>query len=203
MKKNLLKVTSLLAMSAMMICSMSSCGDKTAEKPAAKAKVAVAKTSELPNYRYVDVDTILSKYNLAKDYNEDMIRRQTNLENTGRQKENSIQNYANSVQKKYQNNTYLTQEDQKNIQAEQQKIANMQSSAQREMEKLQADYTNAASQAQQAINDSIEAFIQEYNKKRGYDAIFFKAATLYIDPALDITDEVIEGLNARYNKMKK
>jgi outer membrane protein len=145
----------------------------------------------------------LSKYNLAKDYNEDMIRRQTNLENTGRQKENSIQNYANSVQKKYQNNTYLTQEDQKNIQAEQQKIANMQSSAQREMEKLQADYTNAASQAQQAINDSIEAFIQEYNKKRGYDAIFFKAATLYIDPALDITDEVIEGLNARYNKMKK
>ena len=53
------------------------------------------------------------------------------------------------------------------------------------------------------MNDSIEAFIKEYNKTRGYDAILFKAATLYINPALDITNEVVEGLNARYNKVKK
>ena len=35
-----------------------------------------------------------------------------------------------------------------------------------------------------------------------YDAIFFKNATLYINPNLDITDEIVEGLNARYNKKK-
>jgi outer membrane protein len=56
---------------------------------------------------------------------------------------------------------------------------------------------------QQAVNDSIKAFIAEYNKTRGYDAILIKNATLYINPALDITDEVVEGLNARYNKVKK
>lgn len=39
--------------------------------------------------------------------------------------------------------------------------------------------------------------------QKGYDAILFKAATLYINPALDITNEVVEGLNARYNKVKK
>lgn len=43
-------------------------------------------------------------------------------------------------------------------------------------------------------------YIEEYNKTRGYDAILMKAATLYISPDLDITDEVLEGLNARYNK---
>ena len=58
-------------------------------------------------------------------------------------------------------------------------------------------------QAQKTVNDSIKAFIEDYNKSRGYDAILFKGATLYINPALDITDEVVEGLNARYNKVKK
>ena len=58
-------------------------------------------------------------------------------------------------------------------------------------------------EAQKTVNDSISSFIKEYNKKYGYDAILLKGATLYIDPRLDITDDVIKGLNARYNKVKK
>jgi outer membrane protein len=58
-------------------------------------------------------------------------------------------------------------------------------------------------EAQKIVNDSIQKFIEVYNAQHGYDAILLKAATLYIDPALDITDEVVEGLNARYNKVKK
>ncbi len=57
--------------------------------------------------------------------------------------------------------------------------------------------------AQQTVNDSIENYIKEYNASKGYDAIFFKAATLYIDPELDITEEIVTGLNERYNKVKK
>ena len=53
------------------------------------------------------------------------------------------------------------------------------------------------------VNDSIMSYIKEYNESHHYDAIFMKAATLYINPDLDITDEIIEGLNARYNKVKK
>jgi len=177
-----------------------SCGnDKKEEKPVAKA--AAAKTAgTLPNYRYVDLDTILSKYNLAKDYNEEMMRMQSNVESEVKRHEGSIQSQANAMQKKMQNNGYLTEESYK---ADQQKLAQMQNNAQRSVGSLQQNMENAAIQAQKTINDSIEAFIKEYNAKRGYDAILFKAATLYINPALDITDEVVEGLNARYNKIKK
>ena len=35
---------------------------------------------------------------------------------------------------------------------------------------------------------------------RGYDAILYKNAGVFFNPALDITAEVIEGLNAAYNK---
>ena len=181
--------------------AISSCGidNKTEKKEAPKAK-SEKTTATLPNYRYVDLDTVLSRYNLAKDYNEEMLRMQNNAESQMKQHENKIKNFAATVQNQMQNNGYMTEDSYK---SDERKMANMQTEAQRSMQNLQGNLAQAAEQAQKTINDSINAFIESYNKTRGYDAIFFKAATLYINPALDITDEVVEGLNARYNKVKK
>lgn len=159
-----------------------------------------ADKGDLPNYRYVDLDTLLSQYNLAKDYNEEMLRMQTSMENEVKSHESKIQNMASSMNKKMQNNGYLSEA---SLKQDQEKITSMQSNAQKRVATLQSNFEKAAMNAQQAVNDSIEAFIKSYNESKGYDAIFFKAATLYIDPRLDITKEVLEGLNARYNKIKK
>ena len=40
-------------------------------------------------------------------------------------------------------------------------------------------------------------------KQKGYDMVLRKSATLYIDPKYDVTQDVIEGLNKRYNKVAK
>ena len=87
------------------------CADKN-EKENAGKKVAVAEKKEavLPNYRYVDGDSVLAAYILAKDYNEEMLRMQTNFDNTARQRENAIQAEMNKMQQKMQNNGYLTEE---------------------------------------------------------------------------------------------
>jgi len=178
-----------------------SCGEKKADKPATAAKTEKSeKKADLPNYRYVDIDTVLSKYNLAKDYNEEMIRMQTNMESQVKRHQNEIQSKANTMQNKMQNNGYLSEA---SYNQDQKELAGMQDKAQRNLASLQNNLENSAMQAQKAVNDSIEAFIKEYNKSRGYDAILFKNATLYINPDLDITDEVVEGLNARYNKVNK
>lgn len=79
----------------------------------------------------------------------------------------------------------------------------MQNEAQRQVSTLENNMQKAMMDAQKTVNDSITKFIEEYNATRGYDAILYKNATLYINPALDITNEVVEGLNARYNKVKK
>ena len=39
------------------------------------------------------------------------------------------------------------------------------------------------------------------SKAKGFDIVLRKSAALYIDPKYDITNEVIEGLNKRYNKV--
>lgn len=166
----------------------------------AAIKAVVSIEVNLPNYRYVDLDSVLSKYNLAKDYNEEMLRMQTNMESAAKRHENKIQNFAATMQNKMQNNGYLSEA---SYRQDEQTINNMQTEAQRNISSLQNNYQNAAMQAQQAVIDSITKFIKDYNKTRGYDAIFQKASTLYINPELDITDEVVEGLNARYNKVAK
>ena len=188
---------------ALSLCvTLVSCGGKNNSKSNSDDKIAdiIAKAdSMLPNYRYVDLDSVLNNYNLAKDYNEEMLRMQSNMQNEVKKHENSLQSLATNMQKKLQNNGYLSEA---SYQADQQQFNNMQNQAQRAVAALQSNFENAALMAQKTVNDSIEAFIRDYNMTKGYDAIFFKAATLYVNPALDITNEVIEGLNARYNKVK-
>ena len=199
MKKNLYTVLGL-ALALTVGVSAVSCGDAKEEKSAPARQEAAADAASLPNYRYVDLDTLLTKYNLAKDYNEEMIRMQENLESETKRHETSIQSLASQIQNKVQNNSYLSQE---SFDTDQQKLASMQSNAQKSVGTMQQKFAEAAAKAQQAVNDSINAFVEEYNKKHGYDAIFNKAAALHFNPSLDITDEIVEGLNARYNKVKK
>ena len=199
MKKNLYTVLGL-ALAFAASAGMASCNGAKDEKTAPVAKVAAADSVALPNYRYVDMDTILTRYILAKDYNEEMIRMQNNLEAEAKKHQTSLQSLASQIQNKVQNNSYLSQE---SFDTDQQKLASMQSNAERSVGMMQQKYAEAAAKAQQAVADSVTAFIETYNKKHGYDAIFNKAAALHFNPALDITDEIVEGLNARYNKVKK
>lgn len=203
--KKIFHTITFAALALTLLCGAASC-NKTEEKAATKttaqtkAKAKDVDPATLPNYRYVDSDSILMKYNLAKDYNEEMLRLQNNYENTARQRQSAIEGLANQYQQKMQNNGYINQtayeNDMKTLQQRQQ-------SAQNELGQMQINMQNQAMEAQKIVQDSIMSFINEYNEQHHYDAIFMKAATVYINPALDITDEIVEGLNARYNKVKK
>lgn len=196
MKKNLLTILSL----AIILVIGSACADKKADQSGSKKPAAAAASNKvLPNYRYVDIDTILAKYNLAKDYSEEMLRIQSNLENEAKRHESSIKSFASSMENKYKNNQYTEQ----TYNADQAHLQQLQNNAASALDKMQRSSADAAIAAEKVVQDSIKSFIDSYNATHHYDAILLKAATLYIDPALDITDEVVEGLNARYNKVKK
>ena len=184
-----------------MVFFLFSCGkEEKKEESIAANKVAEQVSPEgLPNYRYVDLDTLYKKYNLSKDYSEEMLRMQENMESEVKRHESSINSFATNMQNKLQNNGYLTEA---SLNADREQLNNMQANAQKAVATLQTNFQNAALASEQAVSDSVQAFIKEYNAKKGYDAIFIKATTLYINPALDITEEIVEGLNARYNKVK-
>ena len=52
------------------------------------------------------------------------------------------------------------------------------------------------------LRDSINSFLKIYNKDKGYSLILSNTGfdnLLYADPAYNITNEIVEGLNKRYN----
>ena len=110
MKKVIFKITSLLFVCGAMLTTVQ-CSDNVSKEAndSLAGKVATEEAEALPNYRYVDMDSVLRAYNLSKDYSEEMLRMQTNFESTVRQRENSIQNFAGQVQQKIQNNVYLSE----------------------------------------------------------------------------------------------
>ena len=70
---------------------------------------------------------------------------------------------------------------------------------------LTLEFEKEGVQKNQALRDSINKFMIEYNKNKGYDFIITKLGEnlLYANPAYDITNDVIKGLNERYATKKK
>ena len=56
------------------------------------------------------------------------------------------------------------------------------------------------------LRDSINAFLKEYNKTKGYSLIISNTGfdnLLYADSIYNITREIVDGLNARYSSPAK
>ena len=186
--------TKLALFAAVVLMAATSCNEK---KPAEVAKAGGAALENL-KIRYIDEDSIMANYNLAKDINEAMLRRQNQFDAAQKQRGNEISKFGNAMQQKYQNNQYLTEEA---FNADQAKLQKMQADAENYLASLQQSIQNELNQSQIQLLDSIDNFMKDYAKKKGFDMVLRKSATLYIDEKYDVTNEVIEGLNKRYNKV--
>jgi outer membrane protein len=188
--------TKLAVFAAVVLMAATSCNDKqTAEAPKAGGPAL-----ENLKIRYIDEDSIMANYNLAKDINEAMLRRQNQFDAAQTQKGNEINKFGTAMQQKLKTNGYLTEDSYK---ADEAKLQKMQNDAQNYLGNLQQSIQNELTQSQTQLMDSINNFMNEYAKQKGYDMVIRKSATLYIDSKYDVTKEVIDGLNKRYNKVAK
>lgn len=184
---------------------MSACGKDEAKKEdeTKKTSSVSAQTTKgsLPNYRFVDSDTIMLKYNLSIDFNEQMIRLQNNLADAEKRERESLQTRAAALQKKME--AAQSQSDVDALKSEYDQIQKAQGQAEQKLSQMGMDMEKTLAANAQVVMDSLTNFLKDYAEQRGYDAVFVKNCAPYYNPALDVTDEVVEGLNARYNKVKK
>jgi outer membrane protein len=71
---------------------------------------------------------------------------------------------------------------------------------------LQGELQEEEAVMMRQIQSSIQSYISEYNRTRGYSLILSNSGSsvvLYGDPALNITSEVLKGLNEAYVKARK
>lgn len=195
---NKLAISASTLLLSLFALAATSCGGSTSSDPAAgapaQAATADGATSSALNIRYIDSDSLMTHYNLAKDFQEASMRAVSKIESARQAKAGEIQKFAAAIEQKARSNGYLSE-------ADMQKLQKMQQDAENYLANLSRNTENELGQQQLQLNDSIENYVKVYNASKGYDAILFKAAGIYFNPSLDITRDIIDGLNARYNKV--
>ena len=151
---------------------------------------------------YVEIDTLLAKYNFCIDLNEAMVKKSENVRLTLNQKATELDKQKREFQTKYQNNAYLSEQ---RAQQEYNRIVNLEQDLQNLSNKLQQELLSENEKNSLQLRDSINSFLKEYNKTKGYSMIISNTGfdnLLYADSIYNITQEILEGLNARYSAKK-
>ena len=149
---------------------------------------------------YVDVDTLLTSYDFWVSVNEEMINKRENITANLNKEATALQKEMEQFQNKVNNNAFVSQE---RAESEYNRIMKKQADLQAKQERLTNEFAAESSKNDMIISDSIQSFIKAYSKEKGYDIILNSASCLFIDNVMNITQEVVDGLNARYGAAAK
>lgn len=201
MKKSFLSVLTMLAFVATTTIA-TSCSDKNKEEGGNAqsdlkhvpdtAKMNHEGFTPTTNIRYIDIDSIARAYTYAKSEMAKLDQKSYELQQYQNNLGAQVQKKANEVQQKIQNNGYLSQQ---SYEADMQELQTMQNNAERNYAQRAQTLSNEMAEFQETVFKAIENYVIKYNKEKKYDAILLKAAGIYFNPELDITDDIIKGLN--------
>lgn len=192
MKKLSLTVKTLMA--AALVAGATACSKGEATTAATPAPGDSTSCHGL-KIAYVDVDSIMSSYNLAREIAEESQRLMNSYQRQEQAKQQEIQKFGNSIEQKRQNNVYLSEA---SFNADVEKLQKMQNDAARVLGNEQNKIQTKIAEAQAQLQDSVVSAINVYNAGKGYDAILVRESGLYFNPALNVTADIIEVLNTRY-----
>jgi outer membrane protein len=171
-------------------------------KPQAAPVVVSASNATHPegnNFRlaYFNLDSLETHYQYFKDVLDQV-----------KSKENEMNAELNNMEKSYQKKIVEWQKkgssmSQSESQEAQQEYAQMQQNYQTRKQTLQESLLKHNEDLKADIRKKIEDYLKEYNREKGFNYIISYEANSFIylkDSANNITDDLIKGLNAAYNK---
>jgi len=199
--KNTSLILSIISLIAVVVF-----GVLSLNKDGKKAEVAVEGestevTAQKGDIVYIDLDRILMEYDMANDLRSVVETKAQNIQaevtRRGQKLEKEVAAYQEKIQKGLMTRSVAEVQGQK-------------------LQQQEIDFNNYAAQKQQEINeeqvvmmnqlgDAIQTFINKYNEEKQYAMILTNsggAPVITADPALDITEAVLAGLNEEYIKTK-
>lgn len=179
--------------------------------PWAKKSGEVEAQGDLLPIAVINTDSILKHYTqaveaqdqLMSQYEESMVKLDTKAKAFQKEYETFQQDVIN-FQKKVETGAFLSRERAESEQARLQKKEQQLMAKQQELEnlrqKLSNDFMTQQAELTQQLQDSVQAYLRELNSDGRYHLIINDAVLMNKVAGYDITDEVIEALNARYAK---
>ena len=179
---------------ALVLTGFNSC-NQAPTAPASQAEQAQPALSGL-KIAYINVDSLLANYEFWKDLSEQMTQKAENYRLLLAEERNKFEKDVDDFNRKLQNNVYSSAE---RAQSEQNRLAKKQQDLEEKIAKYNNELSLEDSQNMQKVSEKIDKYIREYNKTHGYNLIINKASLLLADDSMDITADILNGLNAEYN----
>ncbi|MEY4903462.1 MAG: hypothetical protein RLZZ292_1277 [Bacteroidota bacterium] len=160
---------------------------------------------------YVNIDTLLEKYNLYQD-------NKKQLEGDSKKAEQGISGKLESFQRRvadFQRKVYETQQraqdiapvELKRLETEfgeqQRKLSEEEASLGKQRDNAAVELDKKLQELQKNLKSKIDTYLEKISAERGYDYVLIKGSTgsvLYGNKALDITNETVLAINAEYAK---
>lgn len=154
------------------------------------------------NIAWVNTDTIWEQYNFVSDVKAELATFETNLQDHYTASVTAFQNEYNAYIKKasaYQ----LSLDEQKKTE---EKLAQKQQALQELDAQLSQQLLDEKTARNMEVHDSIVNFIARFNKDHKYAFILersYGGGLLWADSTMEITNEIVKGLNKEYGDFKK
>jgi outer membrane protein len=201
--KNLSLVFSSLALIGVFVLLGMKLNEKKAPKPTFTIKDSSGKEILLGGkVGFVDIDTLESNYNYFKLKKAEFEVRQKNIDAELEKMASSLQSEYNTLQKQAQAGT-LSQSD---GEAAQQRLMQRQQELELKRQSMGAKFLKDQEAFNKEIHDNLHEYIEKYNVERGYDYILSYSkdgSILYANKDLDLTQDIIKGMNSENKKPKK
>ena len=193
----ILSVISLVAVVVFGVVSLT--GKNAANTPAAEGEATEAATKG--DIVYIDLDRILMEYDMANDLRSVVETKVQNIQAEVTRRGKKLENDVKSFQEKLDKGLMTRS------------VAEVQS---QKLQQQELEFNNYAAQKDQEISeeqmvmmnqlgDAIQTFLTKYNEEKQYAMILTNsggAPVIVADQALNITDDVLAGLNEEYIKSK-
>ena len=154
-------------------------------------------SGEIMPMAYIDIDSLMSNYTYSIDLNEQIAKRVENSRANLTERIRKLQAEAAEFQRKYETNSFLSQE---RAIAEQERLMKKQEDLQALELKMSQELGEEEMRLGEELRNTIISQLREYNKGKGYHIVYGKKNDniLYADDAYNITAEVIEFLNRQH-----
>lgn len=170
------------------------------EKQPAAARQSMIQPGSALKIAFVDIDSFEAHYDYLKTKRSEFEKRQSAAE---MEMQRSAQEYQKTLRDLQQRAQTMTETEGK---AAEQRLMQMQESLRLREQSLSDQIAKDQEAFNKELKGELDEFLEEYNKDKGYAYILSHSRALgmilYADPALDITQDVIEGMNARAKDKK-
>lgn len=144
---------------------------------------------------YVDIDTLESQYDYFKSRKAEFESRQKSIDAELERMANSLQTDYVNLQKKAEKGELSQSEGE----AAQQSLMKRQQELEVKRQNLAEKYMKDQETFNKEIHDNLHAYIEKYNEEKGYDYILSYSkdgSILFANKALDVTQDIIKGMNS-------